>query len=212
MGSMHFFTAMPQATGQVSRSYFHKLLNFNDVTDIYHRQNRSRGDKLRRSLSRCWTNPAASKSQMKIKVSTKRAQQQQQQCTGQSLMLIGLLISSCFRMQIQCPEGQLSSWTFDGFVEVAMLNSDCPQRPLHPLSMPISRDPRGQMLRCCDSASSQSPLSIFRVRNPSRQSNVANQVCVSQPVRYGMWSSFQDAPCRKLAQTLLVPLMGHAAW
>lgn len=122
-------------------------------------------------------------------MSTKRAQQQQQ-CTGQSLMLIGLLISSCFRMQIQCPEGQLSSWTFDGFVEVAMLNSDCPQRPLHPLSMPISRDPRGQMLRCCDSvsvsgsASSQSPLSIFRVRNPSRQSNVANQVCVC-PNRYG---------------------------
>lgn len=69
MGSMHFFTAMPQATGQVSRSYFHKLLNFNDVTDIYRRQNRSRGDKLRRSLSRCWTNPAASKSQMKIKLS-----------------------------------------------------------------------------------------------------------------------------------------------
>lgn len=145
-------------------------------------------------------------------MSTKRAQQQQQQCTRQSLMLIGPLISSCFRMQILGPEGQLSSWTFDGFVEVAMLNSDCPQRPLHPLSMPISRDPRGQMLRCCDSASSQSPLSIFRVRNPSRQSNVANQVCVSQPVRYGMWSSFQDAPCRKLAQTLLVPLVGHAAW
>lgn len=24
------------------------------------------------------------------------------------------------------PAGQLSSWTFDGFVEVAMLNSDCP--------------------------------------------------------------------------------------
>lgn len=66
---MHFFTAMPQATGQVSRSYFHKLLNFNDVTDIYRRQNRSRGDKLRRSLSRCWTNPGASKSQMKIKLS-----------------------------------------------------------------------------------------------------------------------------------------------
>lgn len=56
------------------------------------------------------------------------------------------------------------------------------------------------------------PPPIFRVRNPSRQSNVANQVCVSQPVRYGMWSSFQDAPCRKLAQTLLVPLVGHAAW
>lgn len=56
------------------------------------------------------------------------------------------------------------------------------------------------------------PFPIFRVRNPSRQSNVANQVCVSQPVRYGMWSSFQDAPCRKLAQTLLVPLVGHAAW
>lgn len=117
-------------------------------------------------------------------MSTKRAQQQQQQqCTGQSLMLIGLLISSCFRMQIQCPEGQLSSWTFDGFVEVAMLNSDCPQRPLHPLSMPISRDPRGQMLRCCDSASSQSPLPSFACAT-LRGNQMLPIKCVC-PNRYG---------------------------
>lgn len=121
-------------------------------------------------------------------------------------------------MQIQCPEGQLSSWTFDGFVEVAMLNSDCPQRPLHPLSMPISRDPRGQMLRCCDSvsvsgsASSQSPSHLSRAQPFAAIKCCQSSVCVSQPVRYGMWSSFQDAPCRKLAQTLLVPLVGHAAW
>lgn len=61
----------------------HKLLNFNDVTDSYRRQNRSRGDKLRRRLlaiSR-WTNPCLRKSQMKIKLSHqsvhKGAQQQQ---------------------------------------------------------------------------------------------------------------------------------------
>lgn len=60
--------------------------------------------------------------------------------------------------------------------------------------------------RCCDFSLSlsftSSPRASFRGRNPSWQSNVANQVC---PNRYGMWSSFQDAPCRKLAQTLPVP-------
>lgn len=101
------------------RLSLHKLLNFNDATDSYRRQNRSRGDKLRRSLrarslaiSR-WTNPCLSKSQMKIKLSHQSVHKKGTTTTNLCLipmLPIGLLILRCFRMLI-CPKGQLSSRT-----------------------------------------------------------------------------------------------------
>lgn len=55
-------------------------------------------------LSWFWTNPAASKSQMKIKLSHQSVHKEGTTATT-TMMLIGLLILSCFRMQIQILRG-----------------------------------------------------------------------------------------------------------